>query len=82
MAPQWMEEAKRLETIEFSDPVVQVLSKNIAVIGFKGIAKIILKNGKEELESNTDTYVWQKINNKWKIVHIHESTKQEVQKHD
>ncbi len=70
-----MEEAKSLETIEFSDPVVQVLSKNIAVIGFKGIAKIILKNGNEELDANTATYVWHKTNNQWKIVHIHESKK-------
>jgi ketosteroid isomerase-like protein len=75
MAPQWMEETKSLEIIEFSDPVVQVLSNNIAVLSFKGVAKIVLKNGKEELDAGTVTYVWQKINDKWKIVHIHESKK-------
>ena len=75
MAPQWMGETKSLETIEFTDPVVQVLSNNIAVISFKGVTKIVLKNGNEELDSNMATYVWQKINNEWKIIHIHESKK-------
>lgn len=75
MAPIWMEETKSLEAIEFTDPVVQVLSKDIAMISFKGTAKIIFKNGNEELDSNTATYLWQKENNEWKIVHIHESKK-------
>ena len=75
MAPMWMEGIKNLEAVEFSDPVVQVLSENAAIISFKGVAKVVLKNGNEELESNTATYVWQKRNNEWKIVHIHESKK-------
>ncbi len=73
--PQFMQEIKSMKTIEFSNPVVQVLSKSTAVIGFKGLIKIFLKNGKEELDGGTVTYVWQKVNNEWKIVHIHESTK-------
>jgi hypothetical protein len=75
MAPEWMKETKSLETIEFSEPVVQILSNNIAVIGFKGAARAVLKNGTEEIDSGAVTYVWQKINNQWKIVHIHESKK-------
>ena len=75
MYPQYMATIKTLETIEFNNPVVQVLSKNTVVIGFKGAAKVVLKNGREELDSNTGTYVWQKINKEWKIVNIHESKK-------
>ena len=70
-----MEETISLENIEFSDPVVQGLSNNIAVISFKGVAKIVSNNGSEELDRGTATYVCQKINDKWKIVHIHESKK-------
>jgi ketosteroid isomerase-like protein len=75
MAPLWMEETKSLEGLEFSNPTVQVLSENTAIIGFKSVAKIVLKNGAEELDSNNATYVWQKMGNQWKIVHIHESKK-------
>jgi len=73
VAPEWMKETKTLTEIEFNDPVVQVLSKDTAIIGFKGVAKVVLKDGKDELESGATTYVWQKIDKEWKIVNIHES---------
>ena len=62
--------------MEVSNPVVQILSKNAAVIGFTGVAKLVTKKN-EVLDIGTGayTYIWQKINNKWKIVHIHESAK-------
>jgi len=75
VAPEWMKETKTLTEIEFNDPIVQVLSKDTAIIGFKGVAKVLLKDGKEELESGAATYVWQKIGKEWKIVNIHESKK-------
>ena len=63
-------------TMEVSNPVVQILSKNAAVISFTGVAKLVTKKN-EVLDIGTGayTYIWQKINNKWKIVHIHESAK-------
>ena len=75
MFSEWMKETKTLTGIEFNDPVVQVLSKDTVIIGFIGAAKVVLTNGKEELESGASTYVWQKINKEWKIVNIHESKK-------
>jgi ketosteroid isomerase-like protein len=75
VAPEWMKETKTLTAIEFNDPIVQVLSKDTAMIGFKGVAKVVLKDGKEELESGAATYLWQKIGKEWKIVNIHESKK-------
>ena len=68
-----MEGTKILQGIEFGDPVVQVLSKTTVIISFKAAARMVLKNGTEELDINTSTFVWQKTSGKWKIVHIHES---------
>ncbi len=62
--------------IEVSNPFVQVLSKNAAIVGFTGLAKLVT-NDNQVLDVGTGayTYVWQRINEKWKIVHIHESAK-------
>ncbi len=73
--PGYMKDAKSWK-MEVSNPVVQVLSKNAAVIGFTGKAELITKDN-IVMDSGTGayTYVWQKINGQWKIVHIHESAK-------
>ena len=60
--------------IEVIDPVVQVLSDNAAVIGFTGKAELITNEGTiTDSGSGAYTYVWQKNNGQWKLVHIHES---------
>lgn len=58
------------------DSTVKVLLENAAVIGFTGEAKLVT-NQNEITDSGTGayTYVWQKIDSKWKVVHIHESAK-------
>ncbi len=59
-----------------SEPVVQVLSKNAAVISFTGVAEIItLDNKILDIGTGAYTYVWNKIKGEWKLVHIHESAK-------
>ena len=73
--PLYMEETKSW-TMETSDPVVQVLSDTAAVIGFTGKAELITKDDKVlDIGTGAYSYVWKKINDKWKIVHIHESAK-------
>jgi hypothetical protein len=63
-------------TIKISNPVVQVLSKNAALIGFTGVAELITTNNKVlDIGTGAYTYVWQKINDQGKLVHIHESAK-------
>jgi hypothetical protein len=62
--------------IEVSNPVVQVLDENVAVIGFIGKAELITTDNKvSDFGSGAYTYVWKKIDGEWKIVHIHDSTK-------
>jgi len=62
--------------LETYDPVVQVLSSNVAVIGFTGKAELITKDEKVlDIGTGAYTYVWKKINDEWKIAHIHESAK-------
>lgn len=75
MFPEYMKEAKSWK-IKVSDPVVQVLSKNAAVIGFTGVAELItINNEVSDAGTGAYTYIWQKINDQWKLVHIHESAK-------
>ena len=62
--------------IEVSKPVVQILSNDAAVIGFTGVAELITTDNKvSDAGTGAYTYIWKKINNEWKLVHIHESTK-------
>jgi len=62
--------------IEVTNPVVQVLDKNAAVIGFTGKAEMITTDNKvSDAGSGAYTYVWKKFDSEWKIIHIHESAK-------
>lgn len=73
--PQYFVETKSWK-IEVSNPVVQILSKDAAVIGFLGKAELITKDNKVlDIGSGAYTYVWSKVKGEWKIVHIHESAK-------
>lgn len=75
LMPQYMSSTKSWK-IEVENPVVQVLDKNAAVIGFIGKAEMLTKDNKvSDTGSGAYTYVWKKIDGQWKIVHIHESTK-------
>ena len=73
--PRYMKNTKSW-TMETNDPVVQVLSNNAAEIGFTGKAELITRDDKVmDVGTGAYTYVWKKINDEWKIVHIHESAK-------
>lgn len=73
--PQYMSTTKSWK-IEVSNPVVQVLDENVAVIGFTGKAEMITTDNKvSDFGTGAYTYVWKKIDGEWKIVHIHDSTK-------
>ena len=73
--PQYMNTTKSWK-IEVSNPVVQVLDENVAVIGFTGKAEMITTANKvSDFGTGAYTYVWKKIDEEWKIVHIHDSTK-------
>jgi ketosteroid isomerase-like protein len=63
-------------TMKVENPVVQVLAKDAALIGFTALAELItLDNKVLDVGTGAYTYVWKKIGDQWKIVHIHESAK-------
>lgn len=62
-------------SIEIAQPLVQVISDDAAIISFGFEALSTEKNGTKSNETGAITYIWNKINNKWKLVHIHESAK-------
>ena len=73
--PQILKGTKRF-TMKVEDPVVQVLAKDAALIGFTAIAELITFDDKVlDIGTGAYTYVWKKIDGQWKIVHIHESGK-------
>ena len=73
--PQILKGTKRF-TMKVEDPVVQVLAKDAALIGFTAIAELITLDDKVlDIGTGAYTYVWKKIDGQWKIVHIHESAK-------
>ena len=75
LMPQYMYVIKSWK-MKVSNPEVQVLSENAAVIGFIGKAEMIDKDNKSsDAGSGAYTYIWKKLNGEWKIVHIHESTR-------
>ena len=61
---------------EISSLSVQVLNQHAAITSFILNAESIGLDGtKSNHGSGALTYVWNKINGKWKIIHIHESAK-------
>ena len=75
MYPQILKGTKSFK-MKVENPVVQVLSKDAALIGFTALAELItLDNKVLDIGTGAYTYVWKKIDGQWKIVHIHESAK-------
>lgn len=73
--PQILKGTKSFK-MKVEDPVVQVLAKDAALIGFTAVAELItLDNKVLDVGTGAYTYVWKKIDGLWKIVHIHESAK-------
>ena len=63
-------------TMKVENPVVQVLAKDAALIGFTALAELTtLDNKVLDIGTGAYTYVWKKTGGQWKIVHIHESAK-------
>ena len=73
--PQILKGTKSFK-MKIENPVVQVLAKDAALIGFTAVAELItLDNQVLDIGTGAYTYVWKKIEGQWKIVHIHESAK-------
>lgn len=73
--PQILKGTKSFK-MEVKNPVVQVLGKDAALIGFTALAELItLDNKVLDIGTGAYTYVWKKLDGQWKIVHIHESAK-------
>ena len=62
-------------SMKTSEPVVQVVGEDAAIISFTFEAESVEINGTRSKESGALTYIWNKTNDKWKIVHVHESAK-------
>ena len=73
--PEILSSVKAWSIKKTSEPIVQVLSKDAAIISFTLEAEAIGLNGKKGLEPGALSYVWKKVDNNWKIVHIHDAPK-------
>jgi ketosteroid isomerase-like protein len=62
-------------SMKTEQPLVQVINENAAVISFTFQAQSTEMDGKKSNESGALTYLWNKVNDKWKLIHIHESAK-------
>ena len=62
-------------SMKTAQPLVQVLNENAAIISFTCEAESTEMNGTKTNETGALTYIWNKVNDKWKLVHIHESAK-------
>ena len=73
--PQILKGTKSFK-MKVENPVVQVLGKDAALIGFTALAELITLDDKVlDVGTGAYTYVWKKLDGQWKIVHIHESAK-------
>lgn len=73
--PQILKGTKSFK-MKVENPVVQVLAKDAALIGFTALAELTTFDNKVlDVGTGAYTYVWRKIDGQWKIVHIHESAK-------
>ena len=73
--PEILATLKEWSIKKTSEPVVQIINKNAAIISFTLEAESILLDGKKLIDKGALTYVWNRINGKWKIIHIHDSPK-------
>jgi hypothetical protein len=55
------------------EPHVKILSLNAGVVSFEFIGEVVTPEGATQNYSGAMTYVWQRQDNEWKIVQIHES---------
>ena len=62
-------------SMKTSQPLVQVINNNEAIVSFTFDAESTEMNGTKTNESGALTYIWNKIDDKWKLIHIHESAK-------
>lgn len=62
-------------SMKTSQPLLQVLNESAAIISFTFDAESTEMNGTKTNESGALSYIWNKINDKWKLIHIHESAK-------
>lgn len=60
-------------SMKTSQQTIQIIDENTAIISFAIETQSIEMNGTKSNETGALTYVWNKIDGKWKIVHIHES---------
>lgn len=72
---EWMSTTKVWE-MEVENYDVQVLSENIAIIGYntKNTTTILTNGEKYDYGNGALSYVWRKKKGEWKIIHIHESS--------
>lgn len=58
------------------NPTVQVLGKDAAIVAFSVDTHLIATDGSVfDYGSGALSYVWNRINDEWKLAHIHESAK-------
>ena len=70
--PEILETVKSWTVKKTSEPIVQVISKESAIVSFTIESESVLKDGSKATEEGALSYVW-KNDGGWKIVHIHDA---------
>jgi ketosteroid isomerase-like protein len=72
--PEILSATKSWTITKSSEPLVQVISEDAAIISFT-LETVVDMDGKKSPGGGTLTYVWSKVDGKWKISHIHDTPK-------
>lgn len=62
------------QDISIKEKKITVLSKDIVLLTASGVAKAYINDGREIAANFNWSFVYEKIDNKWKVIYSHQST--------
>ncbi len=62
------------QNISFKDKMITVLSDNIVLVTTSGVSRAYLDDGRELVVNFQWSFLYEKIDNNWKVIHSHQST--------
>jgi len=62
------------QNISFKDKMITVLSDKIALVTTSGVSRAYLDDGRELVVNFQWSFLYEKIDNNWKVIHSHQST--------
>ncbi len=62
------------QDISFKDKTITVLSDKMALVTASGVSKVYLEDGRELVVNFQWSFLYEKIDNNWKVIHSHQSS--------